>query len=59
MKPRNPALFRFNPITGYWQRIKTVDPDRAADWLRVFREDEPSCYFVVAHRRPNASPVPR
>lgn len=57
MKKKNPSLYRFNPITGYWQHLRAVDPDRAADWLRVFREDEPCCYFVVAHRKPTQPPV--
>ncbi len=53
---RKQGIYRFNHITGYWQRVRSVSPDNAQDWLRVFQNDEPACVFVLAYRLPTQAP---
>jgi hypothetical protein len=48
----NKTLWKYNKITGYWVAQRTVTPETAAQWLKVFKADEPGEKFKVAKSRP-------
>lgn len=44
---------RITPARGlHWVAERKVTAETAAQWLAVFRSDEPSVRFAVASRRP-------
>lgn len=45
-------LWQYNRVTGYWNLVRSCDPQDAHEWLRIFQEDEPTVLFKLAHRRP-------
>lgn len=50
-------LWRWNPITGYWKYERTCKRDTAADWLKIFSDDEPNAVFAVSARDPVKPPA--
>lgn len=45
---------RTSPAQGnYWKAERDVTEQTAQDWLKVFRDDEPLCNFVVSKRKPS------
>lgn len=50
------GLWKYDRVTGYWQRERSVTPETAAHWLEVFRHDEPREFFKVSKVRPSKSP---
>lgn len=47
-------LWRHNRTTGLWVVERTVTPETADEWLKVFRRDEPNETFVVSATKPKA-----
>lgn len=49
-------IWRYDPVTGYWRLVRNVLKARAQDWLRIWREDEPSVVFKLSQYRPHKAP---
>ena len=49
-------LWMYNPITGYWKRERTVEPDTADQWLAVFKKAEPDAAFKISRSKPRGEP---
>jgi len=41
------ALYRYNPITGYWVYVRSCEETTAEEWLRIFQADEPQAKFEL------------
>jgi hypothetical protein len=41
------ALYRYNPITGYWTYVRSCEETTAEEWLRIFQADEPQAKFEL------------
>jgi len=54
---RKPAmrLWKYNKITG-WNVARSVTPDTAVEWLKIWQKDEPKETFVISTRKP---PLPK
>jgi hypothetical protein len=50
-------LWRYDPITGYWDIARVCDADTAADWLRVFQADDALGVYRLSQRRPSGKPA--
>ena len=51
-------LWKYGRITGLWRAERTVTPDTSAQWLAIYRRDEPEEIFIVSARRPTHRKVP-
>ena len=49
-------IWRYDPITGYWRLARNVLKERAQDWLRIWRADEPNAVFKLSRHRPRKAP---
>lgn len=47
-------LWRYNTTTGIWNLQRICDDDTAAQWLEVFKRDEPRAQFKLSKRQPKA-----
>ena len=45
-------LWKLNEITGLWDYQRTVTPETADEWRRIFQIDEPKATFVVSKNKP-------
>ena len=45
-------LWKLNERTGYWGYQRTVTPETADEWRRIFQIDEPKAVFMVSKNRP-------
>jgi hypothetical protein len=45
-------LWKYNKITGFWNVVRTVTPETAVEWLKVWQKDEPKETFVISTRKP-------
>lgn len=54
---KDPAIYRYNAVTGYWVYERIVSHATAEAWLTIFRADEPNAIFVVASKRPDHRPA--
>lgn len=41
------ALYKYNPITGYWTHVRNCEETTAQEWLRTFQADEPQAKFEL------------
>jgi hypothetical protein len=45
-------LWKLNEVTGYWDYQRTVTPETADEWRRIFQNDEPKATFAVSKNKP-------
>jgi hypothetical protein len=45
-------LWKYNKITGYWNKERTVTQETADQWLVIFSKDEPNEIFKISKNRP-------
>lgn len=50
--PKPIKLWRYNPITGYWDYERDCDDDTADQWLTVFQKDDPEGLFKLSKMKP-------
>jgi hypothetical protein len=55
-KAKEASLWRYNRITGHWNRVRDVTPSTSEQWLAVWQEDEPNESFKVSDNKPNKPP---
>lgn len=54
------TLWRYNAVTGYWAHVRQCAEDTAADWLRIFEQDEPAARFYLTRgHKPKHDPIAR
>ena len=41
-------LWKLNERTGYWDYQRTVTPETADEWRRIFQIDEAQAVFMVS-----------
>jgi len=46
------TLWKYNKATGYWCVARDCAHDTAADWLKIFQQDEPGEIFKLSVNRP-------
>lgn len=49
---QNKSLWRFNVVTGIWNRERDVTDNTAKTWLKEFRKADPSADFLVSATKP-------
>jgi hypothetical protein len=49
------ALYKYNPITGYWTHVRNCEESTAQEWLRTFQADDPQAKFEL--RKTKESPT--
>lgn len=49
-------IWRWNARAGYWALVRDTYTDNAANWLAVFRGDEPGVTFKASKKRPVKGP---
>jgi len=51
---RKPAmrLWKYKKITGLWNVVRSVTPDTAVEWLKIWQKNEPKETFVISTRKP-------
>lgn len=45
-------LWKLNERTGYWDYQRSVTPETADEWRRIFQIDEPKATFVISKNKP-------
>jgi hypothetical protein len=45
-------LWKLNEVTGLWVCQRTVTPETADEWRRIFQIDEPTAVFTVSRNKP-------
>lgn len=48
-------IWKWKPIVGDWFVCQDVPESSMMAYLKIFREDEPNCYFVAQDRKPRWS----
>ncbi len=45
-------LWKLNERTGLWDYQRSVTPETADEWRRIFQIDDPKATFVVSKNKP-------
>lgn len=54
---RTLILWRYNPITGYWVRVRDVTSTTRKQWLTIWQKAEPGRAFKVSKNKPKGKPA--
>lgn len=49
-------LWKYNPVTGYWNQERDVTEETKDQWLARFQKDEPDADFQISARKPKGKP---
>lgn len=51
------SLWQYNEITGIWNHMRSVHPDTAENWLKIFQKDNPRAAFRISKYQPKKMPI--
>lgn len=50
------GLWKYNTTTGLWRLERTCEEGTAAQWLNIFKKDEPNSFFKLSKVKPTGKP---